>query len=429
MNKRTDTIIRLDTVEQFCRFFGCPSARHPLMAMCRLDELHSVDIPAQPVQSQLYTILIKQGATCNAMYGWREYDFTKGTLNFFAPGQMHTWGTPTAAPTWGYVLVFHPNFVRRFALGEKIQKLRFFSYDVAEALHISDDERKTIEGLLTNFENEYYHGIDEQTQTIIVSMLDVLLSYSQRFYTRQFITRAAVESDVPTRFMRIIEQHYAHDDAQAISIAEIARRMSMSPHYLSDCLRAATGQTAQQHLHTYLIERAKTMLLSTDLTVSEIAYRLGFEYPQYFTRLFKKENRPNAAFDERWQIFKDIPAKHKGINLAPLIGEVDITPALASGQIKNVNLGGEGFGFNRPCHYEWIKRVSDDCARYKVNFTLNAIGSVFVKDGKTYRIDSQELQGKQAYRSGLSHFFGKPRYKLYHPADGHLLENGELMVP
>ena len=135
------------------------------------------------------------------------------------------------------------------------------------------------------------------------------------------------------------------------------------------------------------------------------------------------------AFDERWRIFKNIPAKHKGINLAPLIGEVDITPALASGQIENVNLGGEGFGFNRPCHYEWIRRVSDDCARYRVNFTLNAIGSVFVKDGKTYHIDSQELQGRQAYRSGLSHFFDRSRYKLYHPADGHLLEDGELMVP
>ncbi len=135
------------------------------------------------------------------------------------------------------------------------------------------------------------------------------------------------------------------------------------------------------------------------------------------------------SFDERWRIFRDIPAKHKGINLAPLLGSIDITPALASGQIENVNLGGEGFGFHRPCHYEWIKRVSDDCLKYRVNFTVNAIGSVFVKDGKTYKIDSQELQGKQAYRSGLSHFFAQPKYKLYHPVDGHLLEESELMVP
>lgn len=135
------------------------------------------------------------------------------------------------------------------------------------------------------------------------------------------------------------------------------------------------------------------------------------------------------AFDERWPIFRDIPARHKGINLAPMLSEIDITPALASGQIENVNLGGEGFGGDRPCHYEWIRRVSDDCTKYRVNFTVNAIGSHFVKDGRMYLIDSQQEQGRQAYRSGLSRFFGKPKYKFYHPVDGHLLEEGELMVP
>ena len=145
------------------------------------------------------------------------------------------------------------------------------------------------------------------------------------------------------------------------------------------------------------------------------------------------------AFDERWPIFRDIPARHKGIrstsgrlqgkNLAPMLSEIDITPALASGQIENVNLGGEGFGGDRPCHYEWIRRVSDDCTKYRVNFTVNAIGSHFVKDGRTYHIDSQQEQARQAYRSGLSRFFGKPMYKLYHPVDGHLQEEGGLMVP
>jgi protein gp37 len=135
------------------------------------------------------------------------------------------------------------------------------------------------------------------------------------------------------------------------------------------------------------------------------------------------------AFDERWPLFRDIPARHKGINLAPMLSEIDITPALASRQIENVNLGGEGFGGDRPCHYEWIRRVSDDCTKYRVNFTVNAIGSHFVKEGRMYLIDSQQEQGRQAYRSGLSRFFGKPKYKLYHPVDGHLLEEGELMVP
>lgn len=135
------------------------------------------------------------------------------------------------------------------------------------------------------------------------------------------------------------------------------------------------------------------------------------------------------VFDERWPIFEKIPAKHKGMNLAPLLGEIDITPALASGQIESVCLGGEGFGGRRPCRYEWIKRISDDCEKYRVNFTLNAIGAVFIKDGKRYHISSQLVQGQQAFLSGLSRFYEKPIYKLYDPIDGHLLDESELMQP
>ena len=134
-------------------------------------------------------------------------------------------------------------------------------------------------------------------------------------------------------------------------------------------------------------------------------------------------------FDERWAVFKDIPAKHKGLNLAPLLGPIDIMPALASGQMDNICLGGEGFGGRRPCHYEWIKQISDDCEKYKVNFTLNSIGAVFIKDGKRYLIERQDIQGKQAFLSGLSHFYGNPPYKLYSPFDGHLLSEKELMKP
>lgn len=135
------------------------------------------------------------------------------------------------------------------------------------------------------------------------------------------------------------------------------------------------------------------------------------------------------AFDERWPIFEAIPAKHKGMNLAPLLGAIDIKPALQSGQIESVCLGGEGFGGRRPCHYEWVRQISQDCMHYRVNFTFNATGAVFVKDGKRYLIDGQVLQAKQAYFSGLSCFFSSPTYKLYHPVDGHLLSEDELMHP
>lgn len=135
------------------------------------------------------------------------------------------------------------------------------------------------------------------------------------------------------------------------------------------------------------------------------------------------------AFDERWPIFEKIPAKHKGMNLAPFLGPVDITPALESGQLDDVNLGGEGFGGYRPCHYEWVKAVSDACAKYRVNFTFDAIGALFVKDGRQYLVDRQDIQKVQAFKAGLNHFFGKPEYKLYDPYDGHLLGEDELWVP
>lgn len=135
------------------------------------------------------------------------------------------------------------------------------------------------------------------------------------------------------------------------------------------------------------------------------------------------------AFDERWAIFKEIPAKHKGFNLAPLLGAIDITPALASGQIGNVCVGGEGFGGKRPCRYDWVKQLSDDCLKYNVNFTFNSTGAVFIKDCKRYHIELQETQAQQAYLSGLSHFHGSPEFRLYHPLYGSLLTADELMKP
>ena len=135
------------------------------------------------------------------------------------------------------------------------------------------------------------------------------------------------------------------------------------------------------------------------------------------------------TFDERWPIFEKIPAKHKGMNLAPLIGSIDIKPALASGQIESVCLGGESFGGQRPCHYEWVKKISDDCKKYRVNFTFNSTGSVFVKNGRTYHLELKEIQAKQAYLSGLSHFFNKIEYKLYDPYYGNLLTEEELFKP
>lgn len=285
-----DEIIRINTIEECTELFGCPPANHPLISICRLSELKGCVPVGKPVQLNLYFIVIKDGTNCTAKYGWREYDFAKGLMSFFAPGQIHLWSEQaTQTDSWGWILVFHPDFIRKYALGSKIGKLKFFSYETSEALHISDAERSQVEVLLEGIDNEYKRSIDEHTHDIIVSQLDVLLNYAERFYTRQFRTRNSVEADVLTRFQSILHTHFDSDKEKIITAKDVAAELGMSTHYLGDLLRNLTGMNTQQHIHTYLIERAKSLLLTTTLTVNEIAFSLGFEYPQYFSRLFKSK--------------------------------------------------------------------------------------------------------------------------------------------
>lgn len=286
----TNEIIKINTVEEYTRLFGCPPANHPLIIICRLSDVKDFIPFNKPVQLNLYTIAMKDGTNCTSKYGWREYDFTRGSMNFFAPGQIHSWNDKREhGDAWGWMLAFHPDFIRKYPLGAKIGKLKFFSYETNEALHISDAERSLLEGIMQNIESEDKRSIDEHSQDIIVSQLDVLLNYAERFYTRQFRTRNSVESDVLTRFQSILHAHFEEDKDSLITANDIASELAMSTHYLSDLLRNLTGMNTRQHIHAFLIERAKSLLLTTTLSINEIAFSLGFEYPQYFSRLFKSK--------------------------------------------------------------------------------------------------------------------------------------------
>lgn len=290
MKTRDEGIVPVNTVEEYAALFGCPPICHPLLSVCRLSDVKDYSPVGKPVRLNLYTITIKDKTTCNASYGWRSYDFTRGCMSFFAPGQVHSWEENTVnAGRWGWMLAFHPDFIRRYPLGAKIGRLKFFSYDVREALHISDMERLTVKNIMENIESEYRQNTDTHTQGIIVSQLEVLLNYSERFYTRQFQTRSSVEPDILTRVHYLLQKHIDGHHKEFISVNAIASELNMSPHYLSDLLRSRTGMNTQQHIHAFLIERAKSMLVTTRLSVSEIAYRLGFEYPQHFNRLFKSK--------------------------------------------------------------------------------------------------------------------------------------------
>lgn len=283
-------IIKINTIEQYTELFGCPPANHPLISICRLSDVKDYVPIGNPVQLNLYSIVMKDGTNCTSMYGWRDYDFKKGAINFFAPGQIHLWDEKAEnSGRWGWMLAFHPDFIRKYPLGAKIGKLKFFSYETNEALHISNAERSLLESIMQNIQDEDKRSIDEHSQDIIVSQLDVLLNYSERFYTRQFRTRSSVESDVLTRFQSVLQKHFDREERKPITANDIASELAMSTHYLSDLLRNITGMNTQQHIHAYLIEQAKSLLLTTNLSVNEIAFSLGFEYPQYFSRLFKSK--------------------------------------------------------------------------------------------------------------------------------------------
>lgn len=290
MKTGNEDVVTVSTVEEYASLFGCPPVCHPLLSVCRLSAVKDYIPVGKPVRLNLYTITIKDKTTCNARYGWRTYDFTRGCMSFFAPGQVHCWDEKTEnIGRWGWLLAFHPDFIRKYPLGTRIDRMKFFSYDVSEALHIYDMERKVVENIMENIESEYRQNIDAHTQDIIVSQLEVLLNYSERFYTRQFQTRSSVEPDVLVRVRGLLQKHMDEHRKEFISVNALAGELNMSPHYLSDLLRSQTGMNTQQHIHSFLIERAKSLLVTTPLSVSEIAYRLGFEYPQHFNRLFKSK--------------------------------------------------------------------------------------------------------------------------------------------
>lgn len=286
MNVDIDNIIKVDTVDEYTHLLNLPHSRHPLLSVCRLSEAVNFKPLSSHVQMNLYCIVIKDGTTCTAQYGWRDYDFTRGAMSFFAPGQIHHWSKPVDnGSRWGWLIAFHPDFVAHSPLGQKLRKLKFFSYATNEALHISDTERQYVENVLKAIEDEYTQRMDEHTQGIIVSQIDVLMNYAERFYTRQFLTRGSVETDFADRVLEIIMAHI--DRGDNVTPAIVAEKMDMTTHYLSGMLRSTTGKTTRQYIQEQLIEKAKQQLATTSLSVNEVAYALGFEYPQYFCRLFK----------------------------------------------------------------------------------------------------------------------------------------------
>ncbi|SEJ42475.1 AraC-type DNA-binding protein [Dyadobacter koreensis] len=299
--KKTDSgPIIINSLADYHALVGIPKPEHPLISVievkCNPD---MPDLPYDKLIMNFYNIFLKRDVSNALFYGQKYFDFSDGIMGFSLPKQVFTLNREADfSKISGWMILIHPDFIRKYELSKRIGSYGFFSYNVNEALHLSEKEEQIIERIMTDIRNEYRQPIDAFSQDVIISHLEVLLNYSNRYYNRQFITRNSSEEDLIVRFEELTKNIFQQELVSQIpSVNEIAGQLNVSSHYLSDMLRSLTGMSAQQHIHNLLIEKAKEILLTTNLSVNETAFKLGFEYPQYFNRLFKsKTGLTPAAF-------------------------------------------------------------------------------------------------------------------------------------
>jgi len=283
------------SISELHQLFALAKPDHPLVSVINFELLsyrHS-DV-WKHFANDFYCIAVKKGSDGNFKYGQRNYDFSEGMMTFTKPGQVFSVTSVKDNPVTGFLLVFKPDLIRPYNLGKLIGNFGFFSYSVAEALFLSDKEDQIICSLLQQMQDELKNNIDTFSQDVIVSHLELLLNYSNRFYNRQFLTRKAVNNDLLSQLEQLLDDYFHSEISHQKglpSVQYVAEQLNLSSNYLSDLLRNTTGQNTQQYIQHYLIEKAKELLSTSKMNVSEIAYQLGFEYPQSFSKLFKKVTR------------------------------------------------------------------------------------------------------------------------------------------
>jgi AraC-like DNA-binding protein len=284
---------KIQSISELHRLLSLPKPLHPLISLINNTEIKitAESLPRSFV-FDFYKISYKKTKNGKMGYGQGFYDFDEGGMVFTAPNQVIHIVEDTEYN--GMSLVFHPDFLKNATIGKNIKRFGFFSYDTNEALFLSEKEKTIIFSTLENIREELKTSIDDFSQDVMLSHLEVLLNYSNRFYKRQFITRKAVNHDVLARMEQVLNDYFDKDEtlkAGLPTVEYLADKLNLSSRYLSDMLRSLTGQNAQQHIHEKLIEKAKEYLSVTGLSVAEIAYHLGFERPQSFNKLFKKKTK------------------------------------------------------------------------------------------------------------------------------------------
>jgi AraC-like DNA-binding protein len=281
---------KIKTISEFHQFRGLPGPEHPLISVVDFEMIKELrDDEPTSLTNDFYSIVLKRNFNGRMKYGQQEYDFNEGVMLFLSPGQVFSVATEPNCQHSGWMILLHPDFLWNSPLAKTIKQYEFFSYAVNEALHLSEKEETAITGLVQHIQQEYHSNIDKFSQLLIIAQLELLLRYAERFYHRQFITRKITNHNILSQLENILTAYFDGDTKGLPTVQYIADALNVSPNYLSGLLKVLSGQSTQQHIHDKLIEKAKEKLTTTSLSVSEIAYELGFEHPQSFSKLFKNK--------------------------------------------------------------------------------------------------------------------------------------------
>lgn len=290
---------RFSTIAEYHQMMGLPKPEHPLVSVVDVGAIRSPFIAGHvSLIFDYYSIALKRAPNTKFKYGQQSYDFEEGVLFCMAPGQVFGFEVKNGvkhSPS-GWMILIHPDFLWNTTLAKTIKQYEYFNYSANESLHLSDKEESMMTAIVKNMEQEYHSNIDKFSQSVIIAQMELLLTYTDRFYQRQFITRKISSHQIINRLEAILTACFSSETLaqQGLpTVGYIADLLHITPGYLSELLKALTGQNTQQHIHNKLIEKAKELLSSSELTISEIAYELGFEHPQSFNKLFK--NKTNLS--------------------------------------------------------------------------------------------------------------------------------------
>lgn len=291
-------IYRIKSISEFHKLRGLPRPEHPLVSLVNYSDIeHTAEHNEISWVQDFYTIGLKRDVCGKFRYGQQEYDFDEGLMSFIGPGQVFSIQIISNEQTYnpsGWLLLVHPDFLWGSPLAKAIKKYDFFGYAVNESLFLSEKEEDAIVEIMQNIKQEYHNNIDKFSQRIMISQIELLLNFSERFYNRQFITRQITNHQVLEKLENWLEDYFQSDQVTLRglpTVQEVSKELHMSANYLTTLLKSLTGQSTKEHIHRKLLEKAKVKLSTSSLSVSEIAYGLGFEHPQSFNKLFKAKTQ------------------------------------------------------------------------------------------------------------------------------------------